>query len=77
MLIGREVIAVNIKKEQIKMKISLILYIIFAILGFIGAFMVITKRLNNAGYVIIPMLFATAFSIFYRKSKKAIEVNKQ
>ena len=67
----------DIKKEQIKMKIFLILYTIFTILGFIGAFMVITKRLNNAGYVIIPMLFATAFSIFYRKSKKAIEENKQ
>ena len=67
----------DIKKEQIKMKIFLILYTIFTILGFIGAFMVITKRLNNAGYVVIPMLFATVFSIFYRKSKKVIEENKQ
>lgn len=36
----------NIKKEQIKMKIFLILYIVFAILSFIGVFMVITKRLT-------------------------------
>lgn len=65
----------NIKKEQIKIKIFLILYILFAILGFIGAFMVITKRLNNVGYVVIPMLFAIVFSILYRNSKKAIEEN--
>lgn len=67
----------NIKKEQIKMKIFLILYIVFAILGFIGVFMVITKRLNSVGYVVIPMLFAIVFSMFYRNSKKAIEENKQ
>ena len=65
----------NIKKEQIKIKIFLILYILFAILGFIGAFMVITKRLNNVGYVVIPMLFAIVFSMLYRNSKKAIEKN--
>ena len=65
----------NIKKEQIKIKIFLILYILFAILGFIGAFMVIAKRLNNVGYVVIPMLFAIVFSMFYRNSKKAIEEN--
>ena len=62
----------NIKKEQIKIKIFLVLYIVFAILGFIGAFMVITKRLNNVGYVVIPMLFAIVFSMLYRNSKKAI-----
>ena len=65
----------NIKKEQIKIKIFLILYILFAILGFSGAFMVITKRLNNVGYVVIPMLFAIVFSILYRNSKKVIEEN--
>lgn len=67
----------NIKKEQIKIKIFLILYILFAILGFSGAFMVITKRLNNVGYVVIPMLFSIVFSMSYRKSKKAIEDNKK
>ena len=75
-MICRESIAMNIKKEKIKMKIFLILYIVFAILGFIGAFMVITKRLNNVGYVVISMLFAIVSSMFYRNSKKAIE-NKQ
>lgn len=67
----------NIKKEQIKKKIFLILYIVFAILGFIGAFMVITKRLNSVGYVVIPMLFAIVSSILYRNSKKSIEDNKK
>lgn len=67
----------NIKNEQIKIKIFLILYIVFAVLGFIGAFMVITKRLNNVGYVVIPMLFAIVFSMLYRNSKKAIEENKK
>ena len=65
----------NIKKEQIKIKIFLILYIIFAVLGFVGAFMLITKRLNSVGYVVIPMLFAIVFSMLYRNSKKAIQEN--
>jgi predicted tellurium resistance membrane protein TerC len=67
----------NIKKEKIKMKIFLILYIVFAILVFIGAFMVITERVNNAGYTVIPMLFAVVFGILYRNSKKKVEENKQ
>lgn len=67
----------NIKKEQIKMKIFLILYIVFAILSFIGVFMVITKKLNSVGYGIIPMLFSIVFSMSYRRSKKSIEDNKK
>lgn len=67
----------NIKKEQIKIKIFLILYIVFTILGFIGAYMVITKRLNSAGYVVIPMLFSIVFSMSYRSSKTSIDDNKK
>lgn len=37
--------------------------------------MIITKRLNSIGYVVIPMLFAIVFSMLYRNSKKAIEKN--
>ncbi len=66
----------NIKKEQIKMKIFLILYLIFTVLTFLGAFWVITKRVNNAGFAVIPMLFAVIFGMLYRNSKKAIEENK-
>ena len=65
----------NIKKEQIKIKIFLILYIYLQYSGWSGAFMVITKRLNNVGYVVKPMLFAIVFSILYRNSKKFIEEN--
>lgn len=39
--------------------------------------MVITKRLNSVGYVVIPMLFAIVSSILYRNSKKSIEDNKK
>ena len=67
----------NIKKEQIKMKIFLILYIVFSIISFIGVFIVITKKLNSVGYVIIPMLFSIVFSMSYRRSKKSIEDNKK
>ena len=35
--------------------------------------MVITKRLNSVGYVVISMLFAIVSSILYRNSKKEIE----
>ena len=59
------------------MKIFLILYIVFAILSFIGVFMVITKKLNSVGYGIIPMLFSIVFSMSYRRSKKSIEDNKK
>ena len=39
--------------------------------------MIITKRLNSVGYVVIPMLFAIVSSMFYRNTKKVIEKNKQ
>ena len=67
----------NGKRERIRMKAFLILYIIFAMLTFIAGCMVITKRLNNAGYAVIPMLFALIFGALCRKSKKAIEELKQ
>lgn len=68
---------VNSRREKIKMRVFLALYIIFAILTFIGGFMVITERLDDAGYAVIPMLFGLIFSVLYRNSKKAIEENKQ
>lgn len=67
----------NSKREKTKMRVFLALYIIFVILTFIGGFMVITQRLDNAGYAVIPMLFALIFSVLYRNSKKAIEENEQ
>lgn len=57
-------------KEKLKVKIFLILSLVFAILTFIGGYLVITHKLDNAGYSAIPMLFTLTFSILYRNSKK-------
>ncbi len=60
----------NFKVKQLKVKIFLILSLIFAILTLIGGYMVITHKLDNAGYSTIPMLFTVTFSVLYRNSKK-------
>lgn len=57
-------------KEKLKVKIFLILSLVFAILTSIGGYLVITHKLHNAGYSVIPMLFTLTFSILYRNSKK-------
>lgn len=66
----------DLKKEKLKKKVFLVIYVIFVVLTFIGAFMVITHKVNNAGYAVIPMLFGLIFGVLYRNSKKAIEENK-
>ena len=58
------------KEKNIKTKIFFILCVIFMILTLIGAYLVITRRLDNAGYSVIPMLFALTFSSLYGNSKK-------
>ena len=64
----------NFKKEKTKMKIYLILYIIFLILTFIGAgYNILNKGQANAGYAIIPMLFGLVFAGLYRDCKKRID----
>ena len=65
----------NLKKEKMKKNIFLSLCIVFCILTFIGAFLCITEKVNNAGYAIIPMLIELVFNSLYRNSKKAIEEN--
>lgn len=67
----------KLKREIIKMKVFLSLYIIFFILTIIGAILSITNKVDNAGYAIIPMLFGLFFAMLYRNSKKAIEENKK
>lgn len=57
-------------KEKLKVKIFLILSLVFAILTLIGGYLVITYKLDNAGYSGIPMSFTLTFSILYRNSKK-------
>lgn len=65
----------NLKKETMKKNIFLGLCIVFCILTFIGAFLCITEKVDNAAYAIIPMLIELAFNSLYRNSKKAIEEN--
>ncbi len=60
----------NFNKEKLKVKVSLIFSLIFAILTLVGGYLVITHKLDNAGYSVIPMLFTLIFSILYRNSKK-------
>ena len=57
-------------KEKLKVKIFLILSLVFAILTLIGGYLVITHKLDNAGYSVIPMLFTLIFSTLYKNSKK-------
>lgn len=66
----------DLKKEKLKKNVFLVIYVIFVVLTFIGAFMVISHKVNNAGYAVIPMLFCLIFGMLYRNSKKAIEENK-
>jgi len=47
----------DLKKEKIKRNIFLTLQIIFLILTFIGAILVIMKKVDNAGYSVVPMLW--------------------
>lgn len=65
----------DLKKEKIKRNIFLTLQIIFLILTFIGAILVIMKKLDNAGYAVIPMLWSLIFGGFMQNSQKKIKEN--
>ena len=56
--------------KKLKSKIFLIVTIIFAILTLVCGYLVIVHKLDDAGYVVIPMIFALTFSILYRNCKK-------
>jgi len=61
---------IKLEKEKLKMRIYLILYIIFLIITFISAVYVIyTKGQSNPGLAIVSMLFALIFIGLYRNSK--------
>ena len=67
----------DLKKEKLKMKIYLTLYIIFLILTFAGAGYVISnKGETNPGFAIVSMLFGLIFIGLYRDVKKKIKDNK-
>lgn len=65
----------DLKKEKIKRNIFLILQTTFLILTFVGAILVIMKKIDNAGYAVIPMLFSLIFGGFMRESQKKINEN--
>ena len=65
----------NLKKECIKKKVFLVLWIFFYILTCAGAIGVFLDKFDNAGYAVVPMVFALVFSVAYKNSKKAIEEN--
>ncbi len=57
-------------KEKLISKIFSILSLVFAILTLVGGYLVITHKLDNAEYSVIPMLFTLIFSTLYKNSKK-------
>ena len=57
-------------KEKLKAKIFLASSLVFVILTLVGGYLIITHKLDDAGYSVIPMLFTLTFSILYRNSKK-------
>lgn len=66
----------SLKKEKLKMKIFMILMIIFLLLTFIGAgYVFYTNGEASSAFAAIPSLFCIIFSALYRNSKKTIEEN--
>lgn len=59
--------------KKFKAQIYLIVSLIFATLTLIGGYLIITHKLDNAGYSVVPMLFTLIFSIFYKNSKNGKE----
>ena len=67
----------NLKKEKLKMKIYLTLYIIFLILTLCSAgYVIYNKGETNPGFAIVSMLFGLIFIGLYRDTKKRIKDNK-
>lgn len=67
----------DLKKEKLKMKIYLILYIIFLVLTFVSAgYVIYNKGETNPGLAIVSMLFGLIFAGLYRDAKKKLKDNK-
>ena len=66
---------IGLKREKIKRNIFLALQIIFLILTFVGAILVFMKKVDNAGYAVIPMWWSLIFGAFMRESQKKIKDN--
>ena len=67
----------NLKREELKKEIFFILYLVFFALTIIRAILCITYKVNNVGYVVIPMIIGLVFSMLYRNSKKTIKENRK
>ena len=66
----------NLKKEKLKMKIYLILYIIFLIITLCSAgYVIYHKGQASPGLAIVSMLFGLIFIGLYRETKKKIGGN--
>lgn len=65
----------DIEKEKKKKVAFLVLTIVFIILTIGGASLVFMKKVDNAGYAVIPALWTMIFSMLYHNSKKAVEEN--
>ena len=65
----------NLEKEKIKRNIFMILQTTFFILTIIGAILVFTKKVDNAGYAVIPMVWSLIFGGFMRASQQKINEN--
>ena len=62
-------------KEKLISKIFSILSLVFAILTLVGGYLVITHKLDNAGYSVIPMLFTLNYIRIVKKIKSNINYN--
>lgn len=67
----------DLKKEKIKRNIFLTLQMIFFVLTIVGALLVFMKKVDNAGYAVIPMLWSLIFGAFMRESQKKIKENSE
>ena len=68
----------KLEKEKLKMRIYLILYIIFLIITFISAgYVIYNKGQTSPGLAIISMLFGLIFIVLYRDSKNKIKDNEK
>lgn len=67
----------NLKKEKLKMKIYLTLYIIFLIITLCSAgYVIYNKGETSPGLAIVSMLFGLIFIGLYRDVKKKFKGNK-
>lgn len=65
----------NLKKEKMKRNIFFILQCVFAVFTLTGAILVIVKKVDNAGYAVVPMVWSLVFGVFVRESQKKINDN--